>query len=238
MTSLVTVGIPVGPSASACAWLGEALASVHAQTVHAEVLLVDDMHGLPWQPLGSPETSQYGVYDKDQSVHVWRAPWRLGVAHAFNACVSLSRTPLTIMMGADDLLERDCVEQVVNAYMSTPLELRSLTYFSLPLRYMDTGEVQYEPCNAAAVTRELWQLTGGFPVESASGAPDAAFLSMIWNSDYFRIRSVAQHPLYHYRRHDATDTAGRGPWQGVILETRNLLTAQFSKPRWGRYHLS
>lgn len=229
MDSIVTVGIPVGPDAQACRWLREALQSVAAQTVRPEVLLVDDMHDLGMRGCNLGENP--GV-----NVRMWRAPWRMGVAHAFNLCVALAETPLVLMMGADDMLASDAVERAIATYQQTDPFVRDSTYYALPLRYMDTGEIQNQPCNAAVVPRALWQKTGGFPVESASGAPDAAFLSMIWNSQEFRIQLVdCDHPLYHYRRHDGTDTAKRGPWQGVILETRNLVTELFERPNWGRY---
>jgi len=41
-------------------------------------------------------------------------------------------------------------------------------------------------------------------------------------------------PLYRYRTHPETDTARRGPWQRVILETRNLVTDLWERPTWGR----
>lgn len=233
----VTVVIPVGPEQHHCRWLLEAVASVRRQSVQAAILLIDDMHGLDAVRYDQGHGDAVGSIDSGPyaDCYIWDAPWHLGVAHAFNMGVSLMQTEWAIMLGADDVLEPDCVEQALEHVCQDPKEIQRITYYSLPLRYMDTGEEQIAACNAAMVSKYLWRETGGFPVESASGAPDAALLSMIWNSLYFRIRSVGERPLYNYRRHGMTDTASRGPWQGVILETRNLLTQQFKKPTWGRY---
>ena len=58
------------------------------------------------------------------------------------------------------------------------------------------GEVQEAACNAAMVTQGLWRLTGGFPPETAVGAPDAALVSiMLANSpragEFVRIKGDA-----------------------------------------------
>lgn len=217
---MISVAIPVGPSPDACRFLDEAIASVKAQTVPVNLLLLDDMHGLDpkyWE-----------------SAEIWRSPWRLGVAHAFNFGVALAPDDEVLLLGADDTLEPDAVAAYFECSSWDAPEVRDRTYYSLPVRYMDTGEVQFEPCGAAVVSKQLWRLTGGFPTQSASGASDAAFLSSIWNSHEFMIKSVAERPLYNYRRWEGTDTAGLGSWQGVILETRGLLTP-LQKPNWGRY---
>lgn len=238
---MITIAIPVGPSPDACRYLDEAIASAKAQTVPCNILLIDDMHGL--------DTGQNFVFDTGGGVllvdtaegrfggcHLWRSPWRLGVAHAFNFGVALAPDDEVLLLGADDALEPDAVAAYLECSSWDAPEVGFRTYYSLPVRYMDSGEEQYEPCGAAVVSKQLWKMTGGFPTETASGASDAAFLSQIWNSHEFMIKRVAQHPLYNYRRHAGTDTAQRGPWQGVILETRGILTAQFQPhPVWGRY---
>jgi hypothetical protein len=98
------------------------------------------------------------------------------------------------------------------------------------VRYSDTGETQELACNAAMVTKSLWRRTGGFPIQSASGAPDAALLSIIIGN-YPR---AGRHwpvadgkPLYNYRRHVEADTASKASWQRVILETRDLVTREW-----------
>lgn len=224
---MITVAIPVGPNPKACRWLDEAIGSVLAQSTPCNLLILDDMHGV-----GDPHCPAINW----NRTRIWRSPWRLGVAHAFNFCVALAPDDEVLMLGADDTLEPDAVEVYMKASSWDSPEVRDHTYYSLPVRYMVDDHVQFEPCNAAVVSKGLWRSTGGFPVESASGAPDAAFLSQIWNSTTFMIKSIADRPLYNYRSHPDTDTASKGPWQGVILETRNLLTELFTPyPHWGRY---
>ena len=232
----VTVGIPVGPSADACRWLPEALDSVRAQTVPVRIIVVDDMHG---GLLVHDHNHEMGKYGKDvffEHQYVYYAPWNLGVAQAFNHCVALAPTDLVFMMGADDTLEPECIERCLEAFDREIVD-QELGYYWVPIRYMDTGEVQGLPCNAAMVHKNMWKATGGFPPETASGAPDAAFISRIIGTPGFpaHLVQVGNVPLYNYRRHDATDTAGRQPWQGVILTTRDILTKRWQKPEWGRY---
>lgn len=221
----VTIGIPLGPSLNACRWLPEALDSVRAQTVPVRIMLADDMHsGLEHD------------HDLGRDVDVYETEWNLGVAQAFNHCVSVAPTDLVFMLGADDTLEPDCIERCLEAFDREIVD-RELGYYWVPLRYMDTGEQQALPCNAAMVHKNMWRATGGFPPETASGAPDAAFISRILGTPGFpaHLVQVGDKPLYNYRRHDATDTAGRQPWQRVILETRHILTKRWQKPEWGRY---
>lgn len=214
----VSVIIPVGPEAAQQRWLGEAIASAKAQTHPAiEVLLVDDMAGLPYQP----------------GVTTWHAPWRLGVAAAFNCGVGLVRTRFAFMLGADDTLAPNCIAQCLAAWAAagSPED----AYIWTGVRYSDGRLDQYAPCNAAMVTRALWKKTGGFPVETASGAPDAAFVSiMIAHPELAPALICANQaqPLYNYRVHEDTDTAGRQPWQGVILGTRDLVTQLWKPPTW------
>lgn len=211
---MITVAIPVGPHPANRRWLSECLDSVHAQTQRADVLLIDDMGQLP-------------DFSGVSGVRMWRAPWYLGVAHAFNMGVALADDPLVFMLGSDDTLEPTCIEECLNAYYAARDDL---AYYYCGVRYMDTGELQTLPCHAAMVTKALWRLTGGFPVQSSSGAPDAALLS-IMIGNYPRAGSLRQvadgKPLYNYRRHAETDTASKGPWQGVILQTRDLVTREW-----------
>lgn len=236
----LTVAIPVGPNRHHCEFLQETLESVAAQTVPPQVLIVDDMHGIA-HPFDDPAPAcsvlhylpeQHKQFVRD-NVEVYRAPWRLGIPCAFNFGVALAHTELVLMLGADDTLEPDAVERILEDVNADGAF--TTTYYGLPLRYMDTGEEQYVACNMAVVSKTFWRLTGGFPPESAVGACDAAFLSSIWNSDTFRIRIVGDKPLANYRRHSATDTATRPvAWQGPILAVRDLLTP-LASPDWGRY---
>ncbi|GAG14074.1 unnamed protein product, partial [marine sediment metagenome] len=87
MTQKITVTIPVGPELHHRRWLDECLDSITGQTVPPdEVLLIDDMAGLP-------------SYRK-RGYRVWRSPWLLGTAHAFNFGVALAAHELVIMLGS------------------------------------------------------------------------------------------------------------------------------------------
>lgn len=223
MSEPVTVAIPIGPSHNACRYLPEALRSVANQTIKPQLLLIDDMHDI----------QSHHVFD-EVDIKIWRAPWRLGVAHAFNACVALADTDLVIMLGADDVLEPNAVEKALETYAANKVD----AYYYFGVRYMDTGEEQTVPCGEAMVTKGLWDKTGGFPVESAVGAPDAALMSiMLVHMPELLIPIADGYPLVNYRRHAETDTAGRGPWQGPILASRDILTQTWKSPAWGRYSL-
>jgi len=164
----------------------------------------------------------------DLAYSVWKSPWYLGVAHAFNIGVAVAPTELVFMLGSDDWLEPTCIEDCVKEFQARSGD--PYGYYYVGVRYSDTGETQELACNAAMVTKSLWRRTGGFPIQSASGAPDAALLSIIIGN-YPR---AGRHwpvadgkPLYNYRRHVEADTASKASWQRVILETRDLVTREW-----------
>ena len=242
----VTVAIPVGPLPAHQRWLLEAVESVRAQTMRANILLIDDMADVPrwcgghWQRWEVEDVDPAKNLDPAMEhcwggslagCYLWAAPWHLGVAHAFNFGVALAPDDLVFMLGADDELEPECLERCVEAWEATG---RQDAYFWVPITYMDTGEQQGLACNAAMVTKGLWRRTGGFAPESAVGAPDAAFISSMLAHHPEALVRASGPPLYRYRRHGDTDTATRGPWQGAILESRRLLTELWSPPAWGR----
>ncbi len=233
MTEAVTVVIPVGPAEHHARWLPEALASVRAQTVPCEILVVDDMHGfsVPTNSVGGRPFVVGGGMLK--GCYLYRPVWRLGVAHAFNAGVAAAPSDLAFMLGADDTLEPTCIERALETWEWGG---RRDAYYYAGVRYMDTGEEQTAPCNAAMVTKSLWCSTGGFPIESAVGGPDCALVSILMVHRADALIPIARGvPLYNYRRHAGSDTAGRGPWQGPILESRDILTREWAPPVWGRY---
>ena len=221
----VTVVIPVGPEPQHVRWLAEAVQSVREQTYPvSETLLIDDMQGL------SPGLDEF--LDRE-GITVWPAPWRLGIATAFNIGVALAANELVFMLGSDDRLLPQCIEACVRAYHETAEDVRDQTYYAAPVQYSDGRPDQFLPCNAALVTKGLWQHCGGFPLETASGAPDAALISIFMrHPEAGTYIVVGRKPLYWYRSHDATDTARRGPWQPAILATRDLVTQLWEPPRW------
>lgn len=222
--TFVSVTIPIGPLGSHQRYLSECLDSIMSQTVKPHtVLIVDDMARV--DKLKIP----FGLNCK-----IWEAPWRLGVASSFNAGVNLAPTECIVMLGADDTLDKECIEQCEHAYRLS--EYPETTYFALGVKYMDSNEEQYLACGAAMVTKNLWRLTGGFPPEAAVGASDTMLLSQILAHNMARIDIVNKHKtLYNYRRHEESDTALRHAWQNVIWDTRGILTESWKRPEWGRY---
>lgn len=221
----VSVVIPVGPFLANKRWLREAIDSVVNQTYPVdELLVIDDMARLTAEE----------VITENNITHIWQSPWRLGVAHAFNFGVALAMNELVFMLGSDDWLEPDCIEKCVREYDRA--EYPENSYFFVGVRYSDDREdkEQFTPCAAAMVTKSLWKHTGGLPIEASTGASDSAFCSIFWSkSEICRFVGVAEgKSLYNYRVHDESDTAKVASWQGIILETRNLVTSQWNPPFW------
>lgn len=261
----IAVTIPVGPLSHHREYLPEAVESVRRQTYAAsDLFLVDDMAGLgeeafdsyriegdrvgsnyPWPisnglsaDLTRPVDPENPRNQKFRMVaHLWHSPWRLGVPASFNAGVSLARGDYIVMLGADDTLEPDALEQLAIRIEQLGEARAKRSYLWFGIRYMDTGEEQYLPVNAAAVSKELWRATGGFPPESAVGACDHLFLNMFLQHPELGTTEVVNgsRPLYNYRRSATTDTAGRGNWVGVKDAVRELLAAEWSPPQWGRF---
>jgi hypothetical protein len=227
---VITVVIPVGPYPANKRWLGECLESIWSQTLRPdEVLIIDDMAAVETT---IPVWINWGSWTK--TFRVWHSPWRLGVAHAFNFGVGLARNELAFMLGSDDWIEADCLKECIDSWKNNN---EKDAYYYVGVRYSDdrSNPLQTLPCNAAMVTKGFWRKTGGFPVESASGAPDAALISMLLRKEPKSLVPVAGgKPLYNYRSHSETDTAKRANWQGVILETRGILTEDWPNIKWGR----
>jgi glycosyltransferase involved in cell wall biosynthesis len=224
----VSVCIAVGPSEANRRWLDQAIKSVAAQTYKGgvDLVLVDDMADVERNT--DAVSTCFGL---QLPLMVYKMPWYSGVAHAFNAGVAVAPSDYVFMLGSDDWLEPECIERCVEEWESKHGD--PFGYYYVGVRYSDNGETQTVPCQAAMVSKPLWHRNGGFPLQSASGAPDAALLSIIIGN-YPRAGRpwpVADgHPLYNYRRHAESDTASKAPWQSVILETRQLVTLEW-RPR-------
>ena len=218
-----SVVIPVGPYVNNIAWLDDALDSLVKQTVQPKsvIFIYDGM-----DPIYRRSTDFYGI-----PFYHYRPPWRLGVGHAFNFGVALSKSECVFMMGSDDVLAPECLEYCLERYAQN--EYRD-AYYHVPVSYMSDGHVQYDPCNAAMVTKGLWRKTGGFPIEAPT-APDAALISILMVHIPEALVSVGDgRPLYYYREHDETDTRKHGRYhaEDVIVRTRNILTEEWQPPVW------
>lgn len=228
----VSVVIPVGPYPANQRWLDEAVLSVSNQTWSryqgggVNLVLVDDMAGIDGH-----------MVPHDLPYVIERCKWYMGVAHAFNIGVAVAPSELVFMLGSDDWLEPDCIERCVEEYAHRHGD--PYAYYYVGVRYSDNQETQDLACHAAMVSKALWRRTGGLPLQAASGASDAALLSIMYGNypRAGRVWKVAEgKPLYNYRRHQETDTASKSTWQGVILETRNLVTLEWA-PRSDEYTL-
>ena len=227
----LSIVIPVGPRPSHRRWLQETLDSIYPQREDGdEILLVDDMASadLPGELANKPAPGS--------GLQVVSNPWCLGVASSFNVGVAAADHEYCLLMGSDDRLNRGALaaarEEIrINAHPTR-------TYFYFGVEYSD-GRFQTAPCGAAVVSKALWRHLGGFPLESATGAQDAALLSIILgNGERAALLQAIDEgrPHYWYRSHNESDTATVGAaWQGVILTTRDLLTAQWKPPQWGRF---
>lgn len=240
---MISVVIPVGPFKGNKDWLKECIDSVAQQTMKpVDICLVDDgaqLHELDWlvpgyQGRGTPY-SCYLYEDMNIYAEVYPLPWRTGISHAFNYGVMYTYAECVFMLGSDDTLEPTCLERCWEAYLKRD---QADGYYSVPIRYMDTGEVQTAPCNAAMVTKGFWRKTGGFPIETAIGIGDSTLLS-ICLAHKLPVHQVGydlndeQTPLYNYRRHPDIHTFKLGPYWGVIDQLRGILTEQWKEPEWG-----
>jgi hypothetical protein len=204
MNAPITVSIPVGPNPSNVRWLGECLNSLWHQTLKpAEVLLIDDGANLGLMP----------------GLSIWKSPWRLGVTHAFNFGVALAQNNLVVMLGSDDWLHPEAIER---AYVAWNDIRDPMGYYGFIVKYAD-GRIQYDPCNGAMVTKDLWQATGGFPIEAAIGACDTWLISllMISNGRFGNLHQIGPEPYYFYRNHSDTDTVTRPISMDVVAIARD-----------------
>ncbi len=232
-----TVVIPVGPEEQHAKWLHECLLSVAAQTHPPfEVIFVDDMHDLF---IGLSEREAIGAH------HIYRPPWLLGVAHAFNAgsAVAFQRgADLALMLGADDLIQPRVIESVEATWEQHG---RADGFYYCEVHYFSDDpdpEVQKKlppdqstACNCAAWTPGLFRMTGGFSVESASGACDAAFISqlMIHHPEALAMQVPGQPDAWFmHRAHPDQQTWHQPPG---LVEIRDWLTNTYKDTEWGRY---
>lgn len=233
---MITVVVPIGPKPAHKRWIGECLSSVRDQSMPpSEVIIIDDMADIDADSMFN--LWRDALEQRRIPVRVWRSPWRVGVAAAFNFGVALSKTECVFMLGADDTIEPECLARCIDTYERVDDFARSRALFFVGVHYMDGREEadQFIGCNACMVTGSLWKHCGGFPTETASGAPDAALISiMIGNPSAGQTIGVEGRTLYNVRSHADQDTATRSAWQQVILNTRDILTSEWKPVEWCR----
>lgn len=227
---MISVCIPVGPFKGNKDWLKECLTSIVHQTMTpAHLILIDDGAQLKERSI----YYQSGAELIDQTtgkplcpITLYKAPWRLGISHAFNFGVMLASTECVFMLGSDDTLEPECLQRCYETYLEHD---KQDAYYSVTIKYMDTGELQAQACNAAMVTKGLWRKTGGFPIETALGGGDSALLSiMLAHNLPGHSVNINQH-LYNYRRHPDIHTFKMQKWWHIYDEIRGKLTEDWNE---------
>ena len=248
---MISVCIPVGPYAWYKDYLAEAFASVMAQTMLPhDIVIVDDMANITPEdlhPLMRPDdriierpmdTFPLKIsHDKHDFVRVWRAPWLLGIPAAPNIGIALGQCDLVFQFSCDDKLMPDCLAECWKEWESRK---DPLGYYWVGIEY-STGEKQALPCGHAMVPKALWRHTGGFPPETAIGACDPAFVSMMLthargdNMAGTLYAVAGGKPLYWHREHDKQYTKHQRVGPGAIIEVRKWFTDNWEPPQWGRY---
>ena len=228
---MISVVVPIGPNPVYRQYIHECIDSIAAQTFRpTEVVIVDDQANLTADEL---KAITYRLSLKGINVTLYKTLWLSGVAHAFNFGVALAHNELIFMLGSDDTLRPWCLQDCFNTFQSVH-DPRG--YYHVDVQYSDTGVVQDLPCHAAMITKRLWHLNGGFPVESALGAPDTMLISIMLGAKgkAGNLRHViSEKPPYLYRQHEQTDTASRGSrFHGPMYEVRNILTANWEPATW------
>jgi len=236
LVSGITVAIPVGPHATDQQWLDKGLESVRLQTRQPdEVLLIDDMAGLPQD-----------ITDRGQPypIRIWRSPWRLGVATAFNVGVALANNDLVFLLADDDWMEPECLEACLAEY-----ERRDdpLGFYHVTIR-IDIAEgyvykhklldppVYARPGTAAMVTKQLWRHTGGYPLESGM-APVETFIQLLLSDKgaghLYPVRRGEV--LYHGLAHSGQASEHYPSWRRIAVLNRLRLLQEWEPANWGRY---
>lgn len=221
MEQSISIIVPVGFHPDYKKYLGECLDSIETQMKDGdEILIIDDMAHLAHSEEWRARIEQHSY---------WPSPWLIGCADAWNIGVSIAKNNLCLLMGSDDKLLPGCLDALREAYVSTGyLD----AYYNLTI-IDDKGDVHTVFNNAAAVTKGLWNLTGGFP-PSAFAAPDALLISiMMVHLPHLLLQVKEKTPLYWVRTHEAQDTqrmAGAFNWE--TIQIRNVETARWKKPEW------
>lgn len=254
MKHKVTVLITVGPNPVYKEYLPEAFKSVLAQTyLPDEILLIDDRADLgvreyPFMPGnhlcgdipidGRPDSYPDGRtinwYNREQQIwySMWKPPWRLGFAGAFNCGVGLSKNDLIIFLAADDKMMPTCIEECVKAFDDNK---QKDAWYSLAYELQD-GTTHNAPNNVAMITKDLWRFLGGFP-PSAFAAPDAMMISILLKhapDKLYRVKNDT--PLQWLRQHSDQDTLYHAAtFHQEVISIRNIETNRFKpNPEWAK----
>jgi glycosyltransferase involved in cell wall biosynthesis len=210
----MSVVIPVANEPRYLELLPEALKSIHANKYWPdEIVIVLDGFNRPLAynrgAVEVPITEQYLIA-------------RGGVPNAFNTGVEVARNQAVFMMGCDDLLKEECIAR---AWLEYTRWNQKDAFYWLDVEYED-GETQSLPCGHALVTKKFWRWVGGYSIYTAQGACDAALCSVLLKHHPELLVHVdtPNGPQFICRRSLDSYTGRSQKWQGVILETRSILT--------------
>lgn len=225
MSTPITIVVPVGPQPEYKQYLGECLGSISSQTINEdELIIVDDMAHLTEVDIGR-------YYGRGRVHHI-KNDWLLGCADSWNRGVSIAANNLVLLMGSDDKLLPEALDALREAYK---VNNEKAGWYNLTIQIDEGPDAGIHAVlnNAAAVTKDLWQWTGGFP-PSGFAAPDALLISIMLVHMPDRLIQVKEGtPLYWCRVHEAQDTRRMAaPLSWEVIQIRNLETARWEKPTW------
>jgi glycosyltransferase involved in cell wall biosynthesis len=217
----ISVAIPVGPNPAYLQWLPECIESVLQQTHKPlEIIIIND---------GADVVVLEDIITRCSfsPIKYYKTLWNVGVADAFNFGIALSSAELVFMLGSDDKMMPTCLEEVVKEYEKQKVK----GWYNVTI-ITSGGEVMTLPNNTAAVHKDLWQWTGGFPPSAGVGAPDALLLSILLRHAPYKILQVKEGtPLCWLREHEHQDTRrNAGFFHGEVISIRDKETTRF-KPK-------
>lgn len=237
----ISVVIPVGPNPIYLNWLAECIESAAQQTHKPlEIIIVDDGANIEIEKFVSyplylePEKGKVvtkllrnDAEEQNPDIVYYQTAWNVGVADAFNFGIALSSAELVFMLGSDDKMMPTCLEEVVREYEKQKVK----GWYNVTI-ITSGGEVMTLPNNTAAVHKDLWKWTGGFPPSAGVGAPDALLLSILLRHAPYKILQVKEGtPLCWLREHEHQDTRrNAGFFHGEVISIRDKETTRF-KPK-------
>lgn len=189
--ALITVVIPCGPGHGI--YLQDAIDSLIAQTYQNwRVIVVND--------------SGESLGDLPPFVEVIDTPFAgKGPAYARNLGIVTSRTPLFLLLDADDYLQPECLQALLGAYRKGS----DNEYYYSDWYVAETGQItqtrdfncedmRYKMPHAvtALYPKSFWQKVGGFD-EALASWEDWDFLISLVKAGYCGVR--VPHPLFYYR---------------------------------------
>lgn len=226
----ITVVIPVGPREQHQRWLDEAIQSAFDQTYKpTEILLLDDMAFL--SPAWTLPRSYYFVPGAPD-IHIYRPPWHVGVYCAYNFGVALAENECVFILNSDDKLMPTCLEKCWESYHKN--NQKDAWYF-VNYQLSESGEVQggFVAPNIAMMTKGLFKLMGGFPLEGVIGGGDCLMNSIISKHYNDRLIQVAEEPLYWHRQHEGQFTAYQSSkFAEEVYTIRGKVVNNYVAPEW------